>query len=249
MTSLSSEETHSLLQEIPEVYHTQINDVLLAALAQSFARWTREPVLLIDLEGHGREAILDDVDLSRTVGWFTTIFPVLLALGDASSPGSLLKSIKEQLHNIPNRGIGYGIMRYLSSDKEIAKKMCAAPQSQVSFNYLGQFDMALVDSANFRLTGESRGSSRSNRQRRLHLIEINASISKGQLHVAWLYSTSIHRSSTIESLAQAYMESLQSLIAHCLSPEAGGYTPSDVAEFGWSQEDLDNITAKISSGL
>ena len=121
--SLSTAETRVLLQEIPTAYHTQINDVLLTALVQAFAWWTGGRSLLLDLEGHGRETIVEAVDLSRTVGWFTTHFPVLLDLERPSCPGEALKSVKEQLCRIPNRGIGYGLLRSLTP------RMCASLSS------------------------------------------------------------------------------------------------------------------------
>src|SRR5262249_12293204 len=117
VVSLSVEETQALLQQVPEAYRTQINDVLLTAVAQAFAEWTGARTLLVNLEGHGREEILENTDLSRTVGWFTTIFPVLLDLAGTSHPGEALKTIKEQLRRIPNRGIGYGLLRYLREDR------------------------------------------------------------------------------------------------------------------------------------
>ncbi|MFM7367945.1 MAG: condensation domain-containing protein, partial [Sphaerospermopsis kisseleviana] len=101
--ALNEEQTRALLQDVPAAYNTQINDVLLTALVQSFAQWTGENSLLIDLEGHGREDLFEDVDLSRTVGWFTTLFPVGLAIQE-NQPGEALKSVKEQLRSIPNRG-------------------------------------------------------------------------------------------------------------------------------------------------
>jgi NRPS condensation-like uncharacterized protein len=114
--SLSEEQTRALLQDVPSAYNTQINDVLLTALVQSFAQWTGERSLLIDLEGHGREDLFEDVDMLRTVGWFTSLFPVRLQLEEIDHPGEALKLVKEQLRRIPNRGIGYGVLRYLRQD-------------------------------------------------------------------------------------------------------------------------------------
>jgi amino acid adenylation domain-containing protein/non-ribosomal peptide synthase protein (TIGR01720 family) len=225
--SLSEEETRALLQEAPKAYHTQINDVLLTALAQACARWTGVRSLLIDLEGHGREELFEDVDLSRTVGWFTVVFPVLLELGEASGPGETLKTIKEQLRRVPNHGIGYGLLRYLSREKEIAEKLRARPQAQVSFNYLGQLDQVLPEPAPFGPAGEPTGPAHSPRGNRRYLLEVNGSVVGGQLRLFWTYSENVHRRSTIESLAQECVEALRLLIAHCQSPEAGGYTPSD----------------------
>ncbi|MGI8505171.1 MAG: amino acid adenylation domain-containing protein, partial [Hassallia sp.] len=111
---LTEAETTALLTEVPATYNTQIIDVLLTALVQALTPWMRSSTLLVNLEGHGREEIFNHVDLSRTVGWFTSEFPVLLSLEKVSQPpGDALKTIKEQLRRIPNRGIGYGILRYL----------------------------------------------------------------------------------------------------------------------------------------
>lgn len=248
--SFSREETEALLREVPEAYHTEINDVLLTALVQAFKRWTGERALLIDLEGHGREQLFEEVDLSRTVGWFTTIFPVCLALEEESEePGEALTAVKEQLRRVPNRGIGYCILRYLSTVEEIEQRLRALPQAEVSFNYLGQFDQMLSKSGRFGLAKEPTGPTCSNLRNRSHLIEINGSIAHRQLHLTWTYSKNIHQRTTIEKLSQNFSEALQALIAHCQSAKAARYTPSDVAAFGWSPEDLDDVVAKIGSRL
>jgi amino acid adenylation domain-containing protein/non-ribosomal peptide synthase protein (TIGR01720 family) len=241
--SLGRQETQALLQDVPVAYRTQINDVLLAALVQTFAQWTGQPSLLIDLEGHGREEVSEDIDLSRTVGWFTSIFPVLLDLEKASNPGELLLTVKEQLRNIPQRGFGYGVLRYLSDRQEIT-----AVQPEVVFNYLGQLDQVLPESSLFQLTQEYGGIEQSLQSRRTHLLELNGSISQGRLQMNWTYSENLHRHSTIEKLAQGFLAALRDIIAHSQSSDAGGFTPSDFAEFQqsqWNQSDLDAIAAVI----
>jgi amino acid adenylation domain-containing protein/non-ribosomal peptide synthase protein (TIGR01720 family) len=245
--SLSAEETRALLQEVPKAYHTQINDVLLTSTVQAFAQWTGTRCLLVNLEGHGREEILEAVDLSRTVGWFTTIFPVVLEL-QADAPGEALKSVKEQLRRIPNRGIGYGLLRYLKKDATIIEKLRALPQAEVSFNYLGQFDRVLSPDGLFELAKESSGSEHSQRSIRSHLLEVNGSIVEGQLQLNWTYSSNLHQQRTIENLAQNFVATLRSLITHCQSPEIGGYTPSDFPEINLNQEKLDEILAEIDLG-
>ncbi|AFZ17608.1 non-ribosomal peptide synthetase [Allocoleopsis franciscana] len=244
-STLSFSETQALLKEVPQIYNTQINDVLLTALVQAFAQWTGERTLLVNIEGHGREDIADDVDLSRTVGWFTTIFPVLLNLGEASNPGDALKKVKEQLRGIPNRGIGYGVLRYLSDDPEITEQLRTLPQAEVIFNYLGQFDQTLSESSLFGLTQESSGLARSLRGKRSHLLEIDGLVSQGQLQLKWSYNHKVHRRSTIETLAQGFVEALRSLIAHCQSPEAGGFTPSDFPLAQLGQDDLDAVLGMV----
>ena len=110
---LDTEDTEALLRKVPGVYHTEINDALLTALVDALAEWIGRRTLLVALEGHGREDMFAGLDLSRSVGWFTSLFPVLLELTAATDPGSALKSVKEQLHAIPGRVMGYGILRYL----------------------------------------------------------------------------------------------------------------------------------------
>src|SRR5262249_5449426 len=203
------------------------------------------PALLIDLEGHGREEILDGVDLSRTVGWFTSLFPVRLDLTGVTSPGEALKSIKEQLRRIPHRGIGYGLLRYLSGGGRISAQLEALPRAEVSFTCLGQFGPTVSDGAPIAPAREFFGPLSNLQERRLTLVDINGSVSDGQLQLACTYSECIHRRSTIERLAADFIQSLQTLIAHCQSPEAGGYTPSDFAKARLSQKELDRFLGNL----
>ncbi len=239
-------ETQALLQEVPAKYHTQINDVLLTALARTFAAWTGEKTLLVNLEGHGREDIFTDVDLSRTVGWFTTVFPVLLDLENSATVGDALKAIKEQLRSIPNRGFDYGVLRYLCNDT--AKNLAVMPQAEVCFNYLGQFDQVLQPSAWFSLAPESSGAARSPLGSRSHLIDISGFVAGGRLQLDWTYSTKKHKAATVSSLADKFVQALREIISHCQSADAGGYTPSDFSKAKVSQKDLDFLLAKINRG-
>jgi amino acid adenylation domain-containing protein/non-ribosomal peptide synthase protein (TIGR01720 family) len=243
--SLDIEETRALLQEAPEAYHTQINDLLLTALGQSLAEWTGARALLVDMEGHGREDIFDNVDLSRTVGWFTTIYPALLRVEKSFNQGELLKSVKEQLRAIPQRGLGYGLLRYLSGAEEIVEALRGLPQAEVSFNYLGQLDQALPADSLLAPARESSGPVHSPRGRRKHLLDVRGSVVRGQLQMVWTYSENVHRHATIERLARSYIEALQALIAHCQSPEAGGHTPSDFPLAQLDQVELDQAFAEI----
>ncbi|MEM7580965.1 MAG: condensation domain-containing protein, partial [Cyanobacteria bacterium P01_A01_bin.80] len=243
--SLTQEQTRSLLQDVPRAYNTQVNDVLLSALVQNFAEWTGDDSLLVELEGHGREDLFENIDLSRTVGWFTSIFPISLRLPGIHHPGDVLKSIKEQLRSIPNKGIGYGILRYLSPDTSIKKQLSLLPQAQVSFNYLGQFDQNDLTSVGWRYARESSGSIHSSGGQRRHLLNVNGLVIGGKLQLEWKYSSAFHSQGTVENLANNYVKILLSIIDHCLSPEAGGYTPSDFPEFGLNQEALDEILAEL----
>jgi amino acid adenylation domain-containing protein/non-ribosomal peptide synthase protein (TIGR01720 family) len=245
VVSLSADETRALIHEVPAGYHTQINEVLLTALVQTFAKWTGATSLLLDLEGHGREELFEDLDLSRTVGWFTSIFPVLLELGAAVDPGDALKTIKEQLRAIPGRGIGYGLLRYLSEDVEIRKRLRGLPAAEVSFNYMGQIERGFAEPALFGLAPQPAVPTRTPLGIRRYLIEINGSVVGGQLRVEWTYSSSAHRASTIEGLAAQFLDALRSLIAHCLAPHAHSYTPSDFPLARLDERKLSKLSALL----
>lgn len=244
---LSSGETQTLLQETPAAYNTQINDVLLTALALAFSSWTGSKALLFDLEGHGREDIIAGVDLSRTVGCFTSLFPVILDIGNAVDPGSRIKLVKESLRSIPNKGIGYGILRYLCNRPEIPQKLKALPQAEVSFNYLGQFDQVLPASSRFAITAGDVGPVRSPREIRRYILEILGRTVQNQLQLDFMYSHNIHRRDTIKRLSEDFIENLRSLIHHCQSVKAGGYTPSDFPGAKLDQKTLDRVLSKLKS--
>jgi non-ribosomal peptide synthase protein (TIGR01720 family) len=245
--SLSREETTALLQEIPEAYRTQIDDVLLTALVEAFGGWTGQRSLLVDVEGHGREDLFDDVDTSRTVGWFTTISPLLLDASGAAGPADALKQVKEQLRRVPQRGIGYGVLRYLSPDADRVRRLRVLPQAEVAFNYLGRFDRLLPENALFALASESPGPLHSVRGQRPYLLEIIGLVGDGQLHIEWTYAEQIHRRSTVEGLADRYMDALRSLIAQSRSAEVGGYTPSDFPDVDLDQDELAGLLAQVGA--
>jgi amino acid adenylation domain-containing protein/non-ribosomal peptide synthase protein (TIGR01720 family) len=242
--SLTVEQTEVLLKEVPKAYKTQINDVLLTALVRAFAQWTGNNSLLLALEGHGREEIFERVDLSRTVAWFTSIFPVQLNLETAWTSIEALRSIKEQLQSIPNQGISYGILRYLSQDEEKVAQLRSHSQPQVAFNYLGQFDQTFADSSIFKFSQDFSGQQHSPLNREIYLLNINAFVINNQLTVSWQYSETIYRRSTIERLAQAYLEALQTILADCQADETE-YTPFDFPDANLSQQNLDRFLAKI----
>jgi non-ribosomal peptide synthase protein (TIGR01720 family) len=240
---LGAEETRALTRDAHAAYHTQINDVLLTALVQAVCSWSGQEALRLDLEGHGREAIAEDVDVTRTVGWFTSLFPLALALPPEAAPGAVLKAVKEQLRAVPNRGIGYGLVRY-GEDPEVATRLAAIPAAQVSFNYLGQFDQGGQPSAFELLAGAGR-LERGPRSQRPYLFEINCYVSAGRLRVEWTYCRNLHRAATVQALAKAFLTRLRDLVEHCLSPEAGGFTPSDFPLAGLDQAELDTLLLTV----
>ncbi|HYH82092.1 MAG TPA: amino acid adenylation domain-containing protein, partial [Longimicrobium sp.] len=238
---LEAEETRRLLQEVPRAYRTQINDVLLAALARVLGRWTGDERVLVDVEGHGREEILDGVDLSRTVGWFTTIYPVLLDLRGRAGEDGALKAVKEQLRAIPNRGVGHGVLRWLSPSPEVRETLAAMPRAEVRFEYMGQFDGSLREEGLFGLAPESAGTGTDPRGERPYLLVVNGAVLGGRLEVSWRYGEGVHRRETVEALTREYAAELRELIAHCTSDGAGGRTPSDFPLARLAQDEVDRV--------
>ncbi len=235
---MSEERTRALFREAQAAYRTEVSDLLLAALCEAFREWTGERRLLIDLEGHGREESIGDVNVARTVGWFTTIYPVLLEAPAERDAGSAIKSVKEQLRGIPNKGINYGVLRYLCGKKV---EMEEAPQAEVSFNYLGRLEQGLNEGELFKLTTDACGRVRGERNERRYLLDVEASVTGARLRMEWEYNERIHRPEMIERLAGSYIEALERLISHCLSEEAGGFTPSDFPLVRLEQKQIDEI--------
>ncbi|WDD36951.1 amino acid adenylation domain-containing protein (plasmid) [Nostoc sp. UHCC 0926] len=246
LVSLNVEETRALIQEVPKAYRTQTNEVLVTALVQSFTQWTGGQSLLVDLEGQGREANVNKMHLSRTVGCFTTIFPVLLTLEGISQPGEALKGIKEQLRGVPNQGIGYGVLRYLSEDSSVTAQLQTLPQAEVRFQFLDHFNSVVSESSLFKLVNQTVGADLNSQGNWRYLLDINSFVLEEQLQLELYYSEHIHQQATIEQLAQGFIEALRSLIVHCQTTTAGGYTPSDFPKANLNQKDLDKFLAKIN---
>ena len=244
--ALPAAETQQLLRDVPQVYRTRINDVLLTALLRAFVPWTGRDSLRLHLEGHGREPLSGHLDLSRTVGWFTSLYPVSLGLPSGGGPGDAIKAVKEQLRRVPCHGVGYGMLRYLSGDDDVRGALASQAAPEIAFNYLGQLSAARgAQSATPPL--EWCGPNRSAKARRHTIIEINSSVTDGRLLSTWTYSERLHRRATIAALAERFLQELRILIEHCRAPEAGGYTPSDFANADLSQDDLDRVLGRAGS--
>ncbi|GAB4192302.1 MAG: hypothetical protein OHK0022_06380 [Roseiflexaceae bacterium] len=220
-----------------------VYEALIAALGLAFAQVSRAQPLLLDLEGHGREDLFEQIDLSRTAGWFTTIFPVALAVAAEDHPAEALRLVRRTLAAVPNHGIGYGLLRYLCQDDPAGLR--ALPQAQVSLNYLGQLDQAL-DERFFRPARELAGPSRSQSSTRPYAIVINAGVWDGQIQIEWSFSERIHQRATIEQLAQKTLAALTALADPGLSLATEPAPLSAISDEDLSDEDLDNILAQLN---
>ncbi|HEX5838903.1 MAG TPA: amino acid adenylation domain-containing protein [Anaerolineales bacterium] len=244
--SLSAEDTRAFMTETSHAYRTLVTDLLIAALADAFSRWTGRNSLQVDLEGHGRETIFPDVDLSLTLGNFSAVYPVLLDVEMSSEPGERLVTVKEQLRKVPHGGVGYGVLRYLSTTQTVNQTIEALPQSKVLFQYLGQLDRLLGRASFFRPVEDFPYPQRDLLGNRHYRMEITAGIVQGRLLIVFSYNTNTFRRSTVENLASGYQDALLMLIAHCKSMNAGRYTPSDFPEANLSQQELDDLLHEIN---
>ncbi|WP_053817198.1 non-ribosomal peptide synthetase, partial [Pseudomonas aeruginosa] len=239
-TELSEEATRRLLQEAPAAYRTQVNDLLLTALARVIGRWSGQADTLIQLEGHGREELFEDIDLTRTVGWFTSLFP--LRLSPVAELGASIKRIKEQLRAIPHKGLGFGVLRYLGSAEDRAA-LAALPSPRITFNYLGQFDgsFSADSSALFRPCADAAGSERDSDAPLDNWLSLNGQVYAGRLGIDWSFSAARFSEASIVRLADAYRDELLALIEHCCAAGVEGVTPSDFPLAGLDQRQLDAL--------
>ncbi|MCQ8130828.1 amino acid adenylation domain-containing protein, partial [Methylomonas rivi] len=236
--TISTETTRQLLKQAPAAYRTQVNDLLLTALARVLCRWSGRDRVLVELESHGREDLFEDTDLSRSVGWFTSVYPVCLSA--IADNGAAIKSVKEQLRSVPDGGLGFGVLKYLA-EPVVQAQLAALPQPRVSFNYFGQFD---AEQALFEVAPETAGDDRDPAVPLPFWLEINAQVLAGELELRWRYSENLYRAETVQGLLDAYRAELTALVEHCLSG-AKGATPADFALAGLSQPQIDALPVAI----
>ncbi|MFP2903276.1 condensation domain-containing protein, partial [Corallococcus sp. 4LFB] len=178
--ALDAEATRTLLQEVPGAYRASVNEVLVSALARVLTKWTGQPRVRVEVEGHGREELFADVDVTRTVGWFTSLYPVVLEVSKEGTAGDALRAVRDTLRAVPGKGVGYGLLRY-QGPEAIAAKLKQAPKAPVAFNYLGQFDALASGTGGFTLAKESAGPTQGEDGQRSHVLEVNGLVVGGQL--------------------------------------------------------------------
>jgi amino acid adenylation domain-containing protein/non-ribosomal peptide synthase protein (TIGR01720 family) len=240
--SLSVEETRVLLARARAV---SINEALLTGLAMACRRLTGAQSLVVDLEGHGREPVFSDVDVSRTVGWFTTIHPVRLNLASCDTPSAHLAAVQAQLHEVPGKGFGYGIFRYLRDGASAVA--AAALRPEIGFNYLGQIDGGLPVGGLLRPTRHAVGATRSPDNQRRHVIEVTATLVARQLEFTLTYSAAQFRASTMRRLADDYAATLRELIA-CWAEAEQRPEPGEFQLIRSTQQQLDRLAARFKTG-
>ncbi len=255
--------TEALLTAVPKAFHCGVNDGLLAGLALAVASWRRargvdEPSLLVRLEGHGREeSVVPGADLSRTVGWFTSMFPVRLeiagtdldeAFAGGPAAGGAVKAVKEQLLRIPDKGVGYGLLRYL--DDESAAVLRRHPTGQIAFNYLGRFSATDMPE-HLRGLGWTQVPGTAELVAEpdpdmpaLSSLDLNALVTETadgpRLDARFSFPAGVLSRAEVEELAGRWTSSLEALARHAADPDAGGLTPSDVPLVSVRQGELED---------
>ncbi|MGD2090215.1 MAG: amino acid adenylation domain-containing protein [Candidatus Aminicenantes bacterium] len=224
--ALAEEETNQLLTKVNNAYGTEINDILLCALGLSIREVCGFNRVLISLEAHGREEIFKDIDINRTVGWFTSIYPVILDMSYEQDLARQIKEVKEVLHRVPNGGIGYGMLKYLTAE-EYKQEITFQLNPQISFNYLGQFDRD-VEQKSFSIAGESVGNTVSKEAEMEYELEINGIIKGGRLVMSIAYNKKQYKPEPIQQLMSQYHRELSRVISHCTAREESELTPSDL---------------------
>jgi amino acid adenylation domain-containing protein/non-ribosomal peptide synthase protein (TIGR01720 family) len=246
--ALDREDTHILLHDLPRTHDAQVQEVLLTALLAGFADWTGRWSLLVDVESHGREeGLFEDVDLSRTVGWFTTYCPVVLSAHGSAGLEAALDSVKQQLHDVPDRGFSYGLLRWIGAEVEIARPLRNCPKAEVNFNYLGQLGAVGQDFRRFEWAPRdlSCGLDHDPSAERSHLIEVVAWVLDERLHIEWSYAGHAHRHETIERLAEGFVRALRTLTEGSRRDPARRPTAADRPGVAWDKPHLDAIEAAI----
>ncbi|WP_423057127.1 amino acid adenylation domain-containing protein [Bacillus velezensis] len=241
--TLTEEETSVLLQQVNRAYHTDTQDILLTAAALALRDWTGGGRLRIAMEGHGREHIMPELDISRTVGWFTSMYPVLIDLNTAGAElGTAVKTVKDTLGRIPDKGIGYGILKYMTPPEQKTIRFRQAPE--ISFNYLGQFNDT-EDQHTFSLSGLASGHDITPTWQREQAVEMSAMAAQHKLHFSLSYPPSRFRKETMEQLLQTLQQYLRDIMSHCTGKEEAEKTVSDFSSKTLTSDDLDSIASFV----
>ena len=214
---LDAEDTRDLLSLVPKRFNVGIKEILLAPLLQAITEWLRSDFFLLELESHGRAEVFADLDLSRTVGWFTSQYPVLLRKENWSDVSAMLKSLETQLQEVPSQGLPYGIGKYILREPNVQSR----PTPEVSFNYLGQLDAGHGAQEQFRLSTIHVGRTEDGAAQRKCLLDINVYVQGGRLFVRWIFNRRIHAEHSIQRICQRFRSGLEDIIraSRTVSPE------------------------------
>lgn len=236
---LSEEDTNNLLNNVNQAFGTDINDILLTALGLSVRDTFDNTKILVEMEGHGREDIIDGLDINRTVGWFTSLFPVILDLSYKNNLSRQIKEVKEMFRKIPKKGIGYNILRNIS-DLNDEYKSSFSYKPQICFNYLGQVDESIACSS-FKLSDEYTGETQSLNRKASYELDINCIVKYNKLRISLAYCKNQFSYEKMNLLLENYREELAKIIRFCMDCKDTEITPSDLGYKDISIEQFENF--------
>ncbi|WP_339239210.1 plipastatin non-ribosomal peptide synthetase PpsC [Bacillus sp. PS217] len=241
--SLTEADTAVLLQNVNYAYGTDTQDILLTAASLAICEWTGGSKLRIAMEGHGREHILPELDISRTVGWFTSMYPAFISFENHRDElGTSVKTVKDTLGRIPNKGVGYGMLKYLTHPEN--KSITFSKTPEISFNYLGQFnDIERQDT--FRPSSLGSGKDITHTWKREQIIEMSAMAADKKLHFNLSYPPARFHRNTMEQLINRIEHFLLDIMKHCAGQQKAEKTLSDFSSQSLTAEDLDSITSLV----
>ena len=225
--------TKKLLTNAASAYNTQVNELLLAGLLLGTYKWCGNKSIKIDLEGHGREALTDRVDLSQTLGWFTSIYPVVLH-SETMQLDQLICAIKENYRNIPNQGIGFGLLKYINPI--LQNSDIPAP---ILFNYHGKTSDESDSSLHFPVATEYCGETISDKRKQSHDILFNGAVINDKLSFRVDFNQALYSDNDIQNFLTYFEQALSEIVEHCIDPTHGYFTPSDFPLTDVVQKQLD----------
>ncbi|WP_249476658.1 condensation domain-containing protein, partial [Bacillus altitudinis] len=241
---LTEAETEHLLTNIHLPYTTEMNDILLCALGLAVQEWTGQSHVHVQLEGHGREDILSGLDISRTVGWFTSMYPVVLEAKPNQTIADAIKGTKEMLRRVPNKGIGYGILRYMTPSEPSVKHV----QPEISLNYLGQIDQEVTTEL-FGPSTYDMGRQASPESEAVYKLNLSGLVQHNQFILSCSYCASEYEEQTIQQFIALLKEKIRSIITHCLAHQEREFTPSDFSAADLEMDEMDDIFDMLEEKL
>ena len=243
--SLSSSLTKQLLSEANRSYRTEMNELLLAGLFTAIQRWANTDIsahaIRLDLKGHGRQPLDQNLDLSQTVGWFSTLYPLTLTLSDtttntiANKLADTICAVKEQYRAVPEKGLGFGLLQRLNQE--------------LVFNYLGQFSQAFSSNSGFGVAAESVGQIVSTRRKPWHPLSLNGLVRDGRLSFTLTFDQTKYGQIAMQQLMDQFSQALTDITTHCCSTRLGRYSPSDFSLAKVTSRELNDWQQQYPNGI
>ena len=244
---IGGEETSQLIKQAGKAYNTDVNELLLTALGMSIQEWSGQEQVLVGLEAHGREQGAVGADVARTIGWFTSMYPLVLDMSETRDLSRLIRQTKEKIRSVPNKGMGYGVLRYVT-EPAMKQELRFALTPEISFNYLGQFDEDIQTEV-FKKSAYGTGQPVSAAGEKLGLLNVNAVIINKRLQLVLDYSKKQYKEQTMSNLTERLRSNLLMLLEHCMSRDKTQSTPSDFYLSTLSIGQLDELVEETSRSM